>query len=210
VQTRSHELEIFHRGGPETRLYPYDASPTSDSGLLREPFCRTIAAVGVTSRGGRHYLVTRDEEAWVLFASEDAATVAWIDFAMELLAGLMALATGIALGRQGYRALRPLVDALWKDPGFRERLVRTGERATQKDALSLGWAVMALWLYVWRAHRRALLRTVWRALGEVIGPRTLLMALLRWAARLMGGGVTLALEIGALVLPLGRKLRGAA
>jgi hypothetical protein len=181
-----------------------------DPTLHGEPFQRTIAAVGVVSLGGRHYLITRDSDACVLFASNDSTTVAWIDFAMELLAGLIALATGITLGRQGYRALRPLVDDLWDDAGFRERLERTGKRAAQDDVLSLGWSVMALWLYVWRVHRDALLRAVWRALGEVIGPRALLMALLRWAARLVGGGVTLALEIGALALPLGRKLRGIA
>jgi hypothetical protein len=171
-------------------------------------FRRTIMAVHVISHGGRHYLVTRDDAPSVLYASDDAATIAWIDFAIELLAGLIALATGIALGRQGYRALRPLVDDLWEDPSFRERLERTGKRTTKDDPLALGWAVMALWLYVWRVHRDALLRAAWRALGQVIGPRALLMALLRWAARLIGGGVTLAIEIGALVMPLGRKLVG--
>lgn len=152
--------------------------------------------------------MTRGEEPCVLFVSSDPEAIAWIDFAIELLAGLIALATGISLGRQGYRALRPLVNDLWCDSVFRHHLEQAGYTAAHGDLLGLGWAVITLWLYLWSAHRTALLQTVWRSLGEGIGPRAILKMLLRWSARLLGGGVALAVEIGALALPLGRKLRG--
>lgn len=203
----------YGKGGSQTRPYLRFGLGTRDRPLLdskihRIAFRRTIAAVGMVGRSDRCYLITRGAVPYVLYASEDSDAIAWIDFAIELLAGIIALATGVSLGQRGYRALRPLVDDLWGDPDFRERLERTGRRATDGEALALGWAVMALWLYVWRVHRDVLMRTAWRALGEAIGPRALLMMLLRWAARLISGGVTLAVEIGALALPLGRKLRG--
>lgn len=134
------------------------------------------------------------------------AEIRWLDFAIELIAGLLALFTGVTIGRRGYRMLRPVIRDLWQDPDFRLRVEIVGRYAHAGDPLTTGTAVIELWRYLWQAHRITLLVGALRAVGASLGPRALFIALVRWLARLISAGAALAIEIGLLVLPLARKL----
>ncbi|HEC22977.1 MAG TPA: hypothetical protein ENI95_08680 [Chloroflexi bacterium] len=166
----------------------------------------TVRLPRIRRRAGRYRLVVRGLPPLVLFTARSHDALGWIDFTIELLAGLIALITGFRLGRRGYQALRPVVLRLWEDVEFRARVRVVGEFTLAGDPLAVGEAVRELWRYLWSHHRALLLEGIGQAVGRAIGPRALLEALVRWLARLISGGASLLVEIGLLVIPLGRKL----
>ena len=120
---------------------------------------------------------------------------------------MAALITGIRIGRDGYKLLKPVIDELWQEEAVREHVHAVGEASKTEDALATGRATIALWRYLWRNHRGRIFQGLLRALGRSIGPRALLAALVRWMARLISAGTALTVEVGLLVIPLNRKIQ---
>jgi hypothetical protein len=141
-----------------------------------------------------------------LFESEDRDTVNWIDFTLELIVGIIGLALGLTIGRRGYKALKPLVMRLWAYPTFQEHIQDIGQHALRGDPLTTGLALVALWGYLWANHRQDLVAGIWAAVRQELTFGALLLALARWTARLLSGGMALLIELGTLVVPLGGKL----
>jgi hypothetical protein len=174
---------------------------------------QAVRGLHVRRRGGCYRLQTRGPRPITLYAAPDGdaearAEVDWLDFTIEMIAGLVALMTGIRIGREGYKALKPLIDRLWEDPLVRERVQAIGAETQRGNPLAVGKKVAELWRYLWAAHRGTMFRAILKAVGRAIGPRALLEALIRWLARLISGGAALFVELGLLVIPLGRKVRG--
>ncbi len=192
----------------------YPHSPDRFRALARaggriDAYRATIRVPRVQRHGGRHVLLIPGSPPLILYASTHRSVVDWIDFAIELVAGLAALMTGFTLGREGYEALKPIIDHLYHtDERFRALVQEVGQRALKGDPLSVGKAVRTLWLYLWRHHRRTIFRGILRAIGRSLRPARLLLMLLRWVVRLLSAGAALLMEIGLLVMPLNRKLRG--
>ncbi len=196
------------RGRRPTR---FDALSAAGGDIVA--YRQTVRGLHVRRRSGCYRLQTRGPRPITLYAAPDGdaearAEVDWLDFTIELIAGLVALMTGIRIGREGYKALKPLIDKLWEDPLVRERVQAIGAETQQGDPLAVGKKVVELWRYLWAAHRGTMFRAILKAVGRAIGPRALLEALIRWLARLISGGAALFIEIGLLVIPLGRKVRG--
>jgi hypothetical protein len=203
-------------GAPRTvrRIPPRFGALTAAGGDVAA-YRGTVRALHVRRHGGFYCLQTRGPHPVTLYAApegsaEARAEVDWLDFTIELIAGLVALMTGIRIGREGYKALKPLIDELWEDPLVRERVQAIGADTQRRDALTVGRKVAELWRYLWSAHRGTMFRAILKAVGRAIGPRALLEALVRWLARLISGGAALFIELGLLVIPLGRKVRGSA
>jgi hypothetical protein len=169
-------------------------------------FTRTASGVYVASTGHSYLLIARGDPPAPLFESEDRETANWIDFTIELIVGIVGLALGLTIGRKGYKALKPLVARLWGYPAFRERTKAVGRHAIQGDPLAAGWALAGLWVYLWANHRRDLIAAIWQAVRQELTFGALLVALVRWTARLIGGGIIFIVELGAMIVPLGSKL----
>lgn len=168
----------------------------------------TIRVPRIEQRGKLAVLLIPGPEPGVLYASEDRSKVDWIDFSIELVVGMIALITGFKLGREGYEALKPLIDELYEtDPTFREKVHAIGSRTFSGSPLTVGRAVRDLWVYLWQHHRRALFRAIRKAVGDSFKARRLLMLLVRWFIRLISSGASFLVELGLLVIPLNRKLR---
>ena len=195
------------RPGTAARADLVRFSRLEQAGANVQAFQRTVNAVRVIRRNQRYLLITQGPAPTILFSTEKRSIIDWLDFTIELIAGLIAMMLGVSLGKRGYQALRPAIRTLWQDTGFRRRIELVGHHTLSQDSLATGLAVIELWRYIWREHRSTLLKSILGAIGSVIGPRALALAMIRWLARLISGGTVLAVEIGALVLPLGRKLR---
>jgi hypothetical protein len=169
-------------------------------------FIRTAAGVYVMPTGRSYLLIARGDRPVVLLETDDREAVNWIDFAVELIVGIVGLALGLTIGRKGYKALKPLVIRLWGYPAFRERIKAVGRHAMRGDPLAAGWALAGLWVYLWANHRRDLIVGIWQAVRQELTFGALLVALVRWTARLVGGGITFIVELGAMIVPLGSKL----
>jgi hypothetical protein len=169
-------------------------------------FIQTASGVYVASSERGYLLIARGDPSITLFESNERETVNWIDFTIELIVGIIGLALGLTIGRRGYKALKPLVTRLWDYPAFRERVKAVGRHAVRGDPLAAGWALVELWVYLWTNHRRDLIAGIWQAVKQELTFGALLLALVRWTARLIGGGITFVIELGAMIVPLGRKL----
>ncbi len=174
-----------------------------------QAYWHTVRLPRIVRYGAEHHLIIPGEDPLILAASTDRLLVDWIDFSIELLAGLIALVTGFTLGRDSYAILRPFVnDVYHNDPAFRDHVHRVGERTLIDDPLGVGRAARDLWVYLWRHYRRAFFQAIARVVGRAFRPQALLLVLLRWLARMISAGTVFLVELGMLLIPLGRKLRG--
>jgi hypothetical protein len=170
-------------------------------------FSQTATGLYVVCSHRVYLIVARGRPSTVLFESEDRDTVNWIDFTLELVVGTIGLALGLTIGRRGYKTLKPLITRLWSYPAFQERVRAIGQHAQRGDALATGWALAELWRYLWSSHRQDLIAGIWAAVRQEFTFGALLLALVRWTARVISGGIAFFVELGAVALPLGDKLR---
>jgi len=208
IYTWSMESHIILSTDRRPRAYPLLVAAGAD--LFA--FWDTADALFTRTHDNAYQLVTRDPRPVVLFEAPQTETLSasevdWLDFTIELIAGMVALFTGIRIGRDGYLILKPVTEALWQDPGVQIRVRSVGSLTQEANALAVGKGVIELWRYLWTHHKSTIFKGVLRAIGRELRPRALLEALVRWMARLISAGVALTIEIGLLIMPLGRKLR---
>jgi len=169
-------------------------------------FVQTADCLVVVCTDRRYQIIACGHPPAVLLDCEDRDTVNWVDFTFELVVGIIGLALGVTIGRRGYKALKPLVTRLWTYPDVQERVRAIGHHILRGDALATGLAIAELWGYLWANHRPDLLAGIWSAVRQELTFGALIIALMRWTARLMSGGVTFLIELGVTVRPLGGKL----